>query len=172
MLQWYHIQLARRPLITQSIGSAILFGAGDVLAQQLVDKVGLEHHDYARTARMALYGGAIFGPGATTWYKFMERHIVLRSPRLTIASRVCGDQLLFAPTHMFLFLSSMSIMEGNDPLEKLKNSYWSGYKANLMIWPWVQAVNFTLVPLQHRVLVVNLVSLGWNCVLSVINSRK
>lgn len=126
---------------------------------------------------MALYGGgkmpkiyllrtyllittAIFGPGATTWYKFMERHIVLRSPKLTLAARVCGDQLLFAPTHMFLFLSSMSIMEGNDPLEKLRNSYWPGYKANLMIWPWVQAANFTLVPLQHRVLVVNLVSLG------------
>ncbi|EDN04273.1 conserved hypothetical protein [Histoplasma mississippiense (nom. inval.)] len=55
MLHWYHVQLARRPLITQSIGSAILFGAGDVLAQQLVDKVGLEHHDYARTGRMTLY---------------------------------------------------------------------------------------------------------------------
>lgn len=90
----------------------------------------------------------------------MERNIILRSPKLTLAARVCGDQLLFAPTHMFMFLSSMSIMEGNDPLEKLRTTYWSGYQANLMIWPWVQAANFTFVPLHHRVLVVNLVSLG------------
>jgi len=61
---------------------------------------------------------------------------------------------------MFVFLSSMSIMEGSDPLHKLRNGYWTVYKANLMLWPWVQAVNFTFVPLRHRVLVVNVVSLG------------
>ena len=38
----------------------VLFGAGDVLAQQLVDRVGIENHNYARTARMALYGGGTF----------------------------------------------------------------------------------------------------------------
>ncbi|EEH18599.2 hypothetical protein PABG_07659 [Paracoccidioides brasiliensis Pb03] len=172
MLHWYQVQLARRPLLTQSVGSAILFGAGDVLAQQLVDRADTEHHDYVRTARMVLYGGAIFGPGASTWYKFMDRHIILSSPKITLAARIAGDQLLFTPTHMFAFLSSMSIMEGKDPREKLRTSYWAAYKANLMIWPWVQAVNFTFVPLQHRVLVVNLVSLGWNCILSVINSKK
>ncbi|KAA8576400.1 hypothetical protein EYC84_006530 [Monilinia fructicola] len=41
-----------------------------------------------------------------------------------------------------------------------------------MIWPAVQAVNFKLVPLEHRVLVVNIVSLGWNCYLSYLNGRK
>jgi protein Mpv17 len=38
----------------------VLFGAGDVLAQQLVDRVGVENHNYARTARMALYGGGAY----------------------------------------------------------------------------------------------------------------
>ena len=95
----------------------------------------------------------------------------------------------------------MSIMEGSDPLDKLRNGYWTVYKANLMLWPWVQAVNFTFVPLRHRVLVVNVVSLGepkrpdffnfslrpkrssgrdadggthaaWNCILSTINSKN
>lgn len=35
----------------------MLFGAGDVIAQQAVDKKGIEKHDLARTGRMALYGG-------------------------------------------------------------------------------------------------------------------
>lgn len=61
---------------------------------------------------------------------------------------------------MFLFLSSMAIMEGSDPKEKLGKSYWQGLKANYMVWPVVQAINFKLVPLEHRVLVVNIVSLG------------
>lgn len=107
-----------------------------------------------------LFHPAIFGPAATTWFKFLQRNVVLKSTRSTIVARVCCDQLMFTPTHMFMFLSSMSIMEGKDPVAKLKNSFLEGYKANLMLWPWVQAANFSLVPLEHRVLVVNIVSLG------------
>ena len=51
-------------------------------------------------------------------------------------------------------------MEGTDPKEKLKGAYWTALQKNWMLWPAVQAVNFKLVPLEHRVLVVNVVSLG------------
>ena len=37
--------------------SQVLFGSGDVLAQQAVDRRGFGKHDMARTGRMALYGG-------------------------------------------------------------------------------------------------------------------
>lgn len=103
---------------------------------------------------------AIFGPAATTWYKFMQRNIVLSGNKRTLVARVCCDQLLFTPTHLFVFLSSMSVLEGTDPREKLRTSFLSAYKANLMLWPWVQGVNFAFVPLEHRVLLVNVVSLG------------
>ena len=52
--------LARRPLLTQSISTGLLFATGDVAAQQLVDRRGLDH-DFTRTGRMLLYGtGALF----------------------------------------------------------------------------------------------------------------
>lgn len=35
----------------------VLFSLGDILAQQAVDRKGLDKHDLARTGRMALYGG-------------------------------------------------------------------------------------------------------------------
>lgn len=53
----YQAKLAKRPLLTQVVTTAILFGAGDVIAQQAVDKKGLQKHDLARTGRMVLYGG-------------------------------------------------------------------------------------------------------------------
>ena len=128
----------------------------------------------------------------------MQRHIVLKSPKTTLVARVVADQTLFTPTPLFVFLSSMSVLEGTDPKEKLQKSFLGAYKANLMLWPWVQGVNFAFVPLEHRVLVVNVVSLGeyclsfllsllrcflsvgvltgvrlgWNCVLSLINSKR
>ncbi|KAJ5621871.1 hypothetical protein N7528_005103 [Penicillium herquei] len=170
MLRWYQAKLAKRPILTASLSSGILFGSGDVLAQQAVDRKGLEKHDFARTGRMALYGGAVFGPVATGWYRILQRHVVMKSTISTAAARVAADQIVFAPTQLTVFLSAMSIMEGTDPIEKLRHSFVPSYKANLLVWPFVQAVNFTFVPLELRVLVVNLVSLGWNCFLSLLNS--
>lgn len=115
----------------------------------------------------------------------------MKSTKATIVARVAADQMLFTPTHLTCFLSSMAIMEGSDPIEKWRSSFLPSYKANLTIWPLVQGVNFAIVPLEYRVLVVNVISLGmfafripiswgtpltltagWNCLLSLINSGE
>jgi len=103
---------------------------------------------------------AVFGPIATTWFKFLQHKVVLKNPNTTIAARVFTDQVVFAPTNLFMFLSSMAIMEGSSPRDKLVGTYTTVLQKNWMVWPWVQAINFKLVPLEHRVLVVNVVSLG------------
>ena len=121
---------------------------------------------------MALYGGCVFGPAATTWFGILQRHVVLRSANATILARVACDQLLFAPTFIGVFLSSMAVLEGGSPREKLRKNYFNALRANYMIWPFVQGVNFKLVPLEHRVLFVNVISIGWNCYLSYLNSSK
>ncbi|SPQ18006.1 73c070c8-23d0-4bf9-88ed-1c4101bc8aff [Thermothielavioides terrestris] len=170
MLRWYQARLAARPLLTQAVTTSILFAIGDVTAQQMVDKKGLEKHDLARTGRMALYGGVVFGPAAATWFRLLSRHVNLRSPNATILARVACDQGIFAPTFIGVFLSSMAVLEGTSPREKLAKSYSDALLTNWMIWPFVQLVNFKLVPLQHRLLFVNVVSIGWNCYLSFLNS--
>ncbi len=78
----------------------ILFGTGDCMAQQLVEKRGLSAHDPARTLRMCGYGGLIFGPAATTWYGILTKHVNFASKNGTIVARVACDQLLFAPVNM------------------------------------------------------------------------
>jgi len=172
MWRWYQSKLASRPLLTQSITTSFLFATGDVMAQQGVEKTGLDKHKWARTGRMALYGGAVFGPAATTWFAFLSRRIhIANKPFLTNVCRVGADQCLFGPTNLCVFLSSMAIMEGADPRQRLRDSYITALKKNFMVWPAVQLANFTFVPLEGRVLVVNIVSLGWNCYLSYINSQ-
>jgi protein Mpv17 len=64
----------------------------------------------------------------------------------------------------------MAVLEGTSPKAKLEANYVPALTANYMIWPFVQLVNFKFVPLQHRVLFVNLISIGWNCYLSFLNS--
>lgn len=64
----------------------------------------------------------------------------------------------------------MAYFEGSSVKDKLAKAWVPGMTNNFLLWPWVQAVNFKFVPLEHRVLVVNFVALGWNCYLSYLNS--
>ncbi|KAK3080288.1 Protein required for ethanol metabolism, partial [Coniosporium uncinatum] len=172
MLRWYQAKLRTNPLLTQSITTSILFATGDSMAQHLVEKRTLKQHDNGRTARMALYGGAVFGPAATKWFGFLTRAVNIKGrPNATIAARVLVDQSVFASCNLFVFLSSMAMLEGTSPQKKLETSYFTALQKNWMVWPAVQAINFKFVPLEHRVLVVNVVSLGWNCYLSYLNSQ-
>ncbi|WQF87511.1 hypothetical protein CDEST_12525 [Colletotrichum destructivum] len=171
MLGWYQARLAARPLLTQSITTAVLFATGDITAQQLVDKRGLEKHDFARTGRMALYGGVIFGPIATNWFKFLQHNVVLKNKNAEILARVAVDQGVFAPVMISVFLSSMATLEGSSVQEKLDKNYKTALTSNYMLWPFVQMVNFKLVPLHHRLLFVNVISIGWNSYLSFLNSQ-
>ncbi|KAK5109699.1 Protein required for ethanol metabolism [Meristemomyces frigidus] len=143
------------------------------MAQQLVEKKGWTNHELARTGRMALYGGCVFGPAATIWFGFLQRAVrVPGRPNLEIVARVAADQCIMASTNLFVFLSTMAVLEGSDPRKKLESTYFQALQKNWMVWPAVQLVNFRFVPLEHRVLVVNIVSLGWNCYLSFLNSQS
>jgi len=168
--RWYQAKLKTAPLATQAITTAVLFGTGDAMAQHLAEKRGLENHDPKRTLRMMGYGGIIFGPAATKWYGLLTKHVNFASKNGTIVARVACDQLVFAPVNMGLFLSSMAYLEGSSVRDRLSQAYVPGLTKNFMIWPWVQFVNFKYVPADLRVLVVNVISLGWNCYLSFLNS--
>ena len=106
---------------------------------------------------------AMFGPAATQWFKFLQNKVRLPNQNSEIAARVVVDQVLFAPTNLFFFLGTMSLLEGSDPRDKLKRAYAPTLVTNWAVWPWVQAINFKLVPLEHRVLAVNVVALGETC---------
>ena len=115
---------------------------------------------------------AIFGPLATTWFGFLQRRVHFAGrPNATILARVGLDQTVLAPGNLFLFLNTMALLEGTSAKEKLETTYWPALSRNWMIWPVVQFVNFKYVPLELRVLVVNVVSLGWNCYLSYLNGQ-
>lgn len=67
-LHRYQRKLAARPLLTQSVTTAVLFAVGDITAQQVVEKKGLEKHEFARTGRMFAYGGGKFQSKSIYFY--------------------------------------------------------------------------------------------------------
>ncbi|KAM0752217.1 integral membrane protein [Meredithblackwellia eburnea MCA 4105] len=172
LLRAYNTSLIRRPYATGSASAAFLFGAGDVLAQQAIEKK--EKHDFIRTARLALYGGCIFAPTVTRWYMMLEGLKIKSKPAL-VAARVGLDQFVLTPVLVGVFFTSMSLMEGKgieEAKRRISTSWAPTLVKNWGLFIPVQLANFSIVPAHLRLVLVNVVSLFWNAYLSYANSSS
>lgn len=65
-------------------------------------------------------------------------------------------------------------MEGKDlegTKDELKEKLWPTYVFNLKVWPLLQLINFTLVPVHLQVLYVNFMQIWWNVYLSFMKNH-
>ena len=87
MFSAYIRALNTRPILTKTVTSAVLFGAGDFMAQKIEGKP----LDGARLARMTAWG-AIFTPFAHMWYGALDK-MVPGSGAVVVATKVALDQV-------------------------------------------------------------------------------
>lgn len=120
---------------------------------------------------MFLVGALLTGPMFHYFYAYLESTIPSISRRNVIL-QVLVDQLIMDPIWLALFLPALSILEGEkDILKGFGRQYKDGLKTAWAIFPLVQVVNFAVVPLQYRILVINVVDLLVTSVLSWIKHR-
>ncbi|KIK78188.1 hypothetical protein PAXRUDRAFT_339496 [Paxillus rubicundulus Ve08.2h10] len=172
LLRVYNAALIRRPILAQSATAAFLFGAGDIIAQQAIERQG-KHHDFMRTARITFYGGAFFGPALTKWYQLLNR-IKFASPTRGVIYRVWLDQAVLTPVAVGFFFGTMSILEGrgiSGAKERINKNYQSTLVRNWTVFIPTQIINFAIVPPHLRFVVVSVVSLFWNTYLSAVNAQ-
>eukprot|EP00596_Hydrurales_sp_CCMP1899_P000946 CAMPEP_0119037504 /NCGR_PEP_ID=MMETSP1177-20130426/5895_1 /TAXON_ID=2985 /ORGANISM="Ochromonas sp, Strain CCMP1899" /LENGTH=312 /DNA_ID=CAMNT_0006998867 /DNA_START=501 /DNA_END=1439 /DNA_ORIENTATION=- len=60
----------------------------------------------------------------------------------------------------------------NQSFEHTKSVYIETYLADCIIWPPLQFINFTFVPLRYQSLYVNICNLGWNTFLSIMANKS
>jgi len=165
----YKWGLQNHPYTTGSITTGFLMGTGDVVAQKIVEEK--RGWDKDRTKRFVIIGVIFFGPVCTHWYRYLDKLV----PRLRVPKAYAGlvktglDQALFAPSALFFFLNLISSLRGETMgvrMHEIKTNYPSILMNNYKFWPWIQLANFYFVPLQHRLMVVNLAALCWNTYLS------
>jgi len=147
----------------------MIYTVGDCTMQALE---GRESWDRARTFRMCVYGGLWLSPFLHVWYGSLDR-VVSGTGLVQMAKKLAVDQTFAAGLNMFAFYSITGLLEGRDVgqvKERLEEKWWPTMLSLWTVWPFVQIVNFTLVPLHRRVLVVNLVGVGWSTYLSFIGN--
>lgn len=68
--------------------------------------------------------------------------------------RVAFDQLLFSPVGLAVFFTFMTVAEGGGKraiARKFQDLYVPALKANYLVWPAVQMLNFRVIPLQFQI---------------------
>ena len=58
----------------------------------------------------------------------------------------------------------MAAMEGESVPERLEGAFKPALIKGWIVWPWVQLINFKFVPLDYRVMAVNVVALGMSLI--------
>lgn len=114
--------------------------------------------DWERLARFAGYGFCI-APLQYRWFKLLSSVFPIPKGASAAAGftpalkRVAADQLLFAPAGLVIFFTAMTVAEGGGRRavgDKMRNMYFPTLRANWILWPAVQVVNFRLMPVQFQ----------------------
>ncbi|OOG01060.1 hypothetical protein ASPCADRAFT_202918 [Aspergillus carbonarius ITEM 5010] len=132
--------------------------------------------DFERLTRFMSYG-FFMAPIQFQWFGFLSRAFPLtkRNPSIPALKRVIVDQLMFAPFGLACFFSFMTVAEGGGRralTRKFQDVYLPTLKANYVLWPAVQILNFRVVPIQFQIPFVSSVGIAWTAYLSLTNSSE
>jgi len=130
--------------------------------------------DFERLTRFMAYG-FMMAPIQHKWFSFLSKTFPISKTSGTVPAmkRVAFDQLLFAPVGLATFFTFMTVAEGGGRravLKKFQDVYIPALKANFMVWPMVQMLNFRVIPIQFQIPFVSTIGIAWTAYLSVTNS--
>ncbi|KAH9738683.1 peroxisomal membrane 22 kDa (Mpv17/PMP22) family protein [Citrus sinensis] len=164
-LQWYLALLAKYPVATKAVTSALLTLIGDLICQLTVEQV--PSLDLKRTFLFTLLGLVLVGPTLHFWYSHLNKMVTMTGASGAFL-RLLTDQFLFSPIFIGVFLSTLVTLEGrpSEVLPKLQQEWFSSVVANWQLWIPFQFLNFRFVPPQFQVLAANVIALAWNVILS------
>lgn len=133
--------------------------------------------DFERLTRFMGYGFCM-APLQFKWFKFLSQIFPMNKATgafVPAMKRVAFDQLIFSPFGIACFFTAMTIAEGGGRravYHKLRDMYVPTLKANYLVWPAVQIINFRLMPVQFQLPFVSTVGIAWTAYLSLANSAE
>ncbi|KAJ5098908.1 hypothetical protein N7532_005909 [Penicillium argentinense] len=132
--------------------------------------------DFERLTRFMAYG-FFMAPVQFQWFGFLSRAFPLtkKNPTVPALKRVAFDQLIFAPFGLACFFTYMTIAEGGGKralTQKFRDVYLPTLKANFVLWPAVQILNFRVIPIQFQIPFVSSIGIAWTAYLSLTNSAE
>lgn len=174
MIAWYNKKLIEKPLITKAITSFCTFALGDVICQYL------EHH-YKGTPyslNRAIKQGS-FGFFFSPYFHFQFSYFIPKYfPNTKISNvikSIAWDQTFNAVVFTSCFFAYLDLTNGkglSNTYEALKSKLWPTLCDNWKVWPFLMAINFSIVPIHWRVMYANIFGMFWAAYLSFVQNVK
>lgn len=183
----YKAALVAHPLVTKSLTSSCIMSASDVVCQEVVSRAKpVEDRpsklDTTRVLHVAITGSLWSGPITHYWYIVLEKMYSaiakafnIHSPAVGLIVKLILDSTIFSTVTITGYFIVRSFLEGTGiegATKKLKTRFISTLFGAWRFWPMANAVNFWFVPMQFRVLYMNVLSLFWTGWLTYVNSKK
>lgn len=184
---WYKSMLVTKPLITKSLTSSGIMSISDIMCQEVVAKATpVEDRpsklDKTRVLHVAITGAIWSGPITHYWYIILEKMYAviakaanINKPAIGLVIKLILDSIIFSSVTITGYFTLRSILEGTGlkgAKEKVSTRFLTTLFGAWKFWPMANAVNFWFVPMQFRVLYMNVLSLFWTGWLTYVNSKK
>ena len=137
---------------------------------------GPQPFDFERLTRFMTYP-FIMAPLQFLWFGRLTKWFPIgaKGGNAQALKRVAMDQLIFAPVGLSCFFTFMTVTEGGGRKEvatKFQHLYLPTLRANFILWPAVQLINFRFMPLQFQIPFVSLIGIAWTAYLSLTNASE
>ncbi|KAJ5859507.1 hypothetical protein N7534_004784 [Penicillium rubens] len=165
----FNTYYAERPVLTTMVTNAVLGGVADTVAQLITA---------FRTRRPPTSGDDFLSieiPDLDKQKPPRSFPLTKKNPTAPAFKRVAFDQFIFAPFGLACFFTYMTIAEGGGRralTHKFRDVYLPTLKANFVLWPAVQILNFRVIPIQFQIPFVSTVGIAWTAYLSLTNSAE
>ncbi|ETN68106.1 hypothetical protein AND_000056 [Anopheles darlingi] len=165
-------KMLRHPLVRGMVTYTFLWPTANLVQQSLEGK-RFGSFDYAQCARYGIYGALYVAPTLYGWVRLSS----MMWPRMdwrTAIGKALVEQATYGPFAGVSFLFVMTLLEGRSASEAAREvqlKFPHTYAVGLTVWPFVQTINFALVPERHRVPFVAACSFLWTVFLASVKQQ-
>mmetsp|Transcript_7798 Transcript_7798/g.19272 ORF Transcript_7798/g.19272 Transcript_7798/m.19272 type:complete len:427 (-) Transcript_7798:501-1781(-) len=165
-----------QPVLTKACTSGVAYMLGDVIAQVFEGRRRIAFLDLSRSARNAVAGFVLHGPGLHLWICFLEGpftdFIGGSEEWWAIAAKIFLDQTIFAGvlnTLYALLLGAMAAQPLGEVLDRTRKTLLPAMFSSWRFWPLVHLVTYSpITPIEFKVLWNDVAEIVWVAILSVI----
>lgn len=144
---WIKGVVARFPWLANVTLYGCLFAGGDFVHQLMAQK---EQLDWKHTRNVATVAIGFHGNFNYFWLGALERRFPGRSAGM-VCRKLLLDQSFASPLATSVFYIGVSALEGkNDVFEDWREKFFNTWKTGLFYWPFMQLMNFVLIPVYLR----------------------